>query len=278
LSPEIPQAIPILMYHEVGEEHELSALKGVMQRNYLVSVGQFREHLRVMQAVGAQPVSLDQLRDWQLGRADLPARPVVITFDDGFEGNHRHALPILAECGYSATFYIIAGRIGTRHMMSWSQLRELAAAGAEFGSHTMSHALMSTLSAEQTIQELVSSRAVLEQGLGQAVRHFALPFGDRNAHYATAMEKAGYLTGATSEVGLNTRQTDPYQLLRFSVTSKVGADQMESILRQDSRTISAITRRIRIKRSISRVLGKRNYERLASLVYGVKLKPGERLD
>lgn len=278
MSREHTQAIPILMYHEVGEEQELSALHGVMQRNYLVSVARFREHLSVMRAVGAETVSLDSLREWQLGRANLPKRPVVITFDDGFAGNHRHAQPMLSEFGYTATFYIIAGRVGSRHMMNWHQLRELGSAGAEFGSHTVSHALMSTLSAEQTVEELVSSRAMLEQELGRPVQHFALPFGDRNAHYAAAMEKAGYVTGATSEVGLNTRETDPQQLLRFSMTSGVGTDLLEKILLQDASAIGAITRRIRIKRGISQMLGKRNYERLASLVYGVKLKPGERLD
>jgi peptidoglycan/xylan/chitin deacetylase (PgdA/CDA1 family) len=266
------------MYHEVGEPQELAALHSVMQRNYLLSVAQFAEQLSVLKSVGAQTVSLTQVREWQLGKTELPARPVVITFDDGFSGNHRHAMPMLSALGYSATYYIISNRVGTRHMMDWHQLRELRDAGAEFGSHTASHALMSTLAETQTVDELVTSRAALEQGLSVPVPHFALPFGDRNAHYNTAMGKAGFVTGATSEVGLAARDTDPWQLPRFSMTSDVSADLLRRILCQDQAAIGSIVRRIRIKRRISRILGKQNYERFASLVYGVKLKPGEQPD
>lgn len=262
--------IPILMYHEVSLAADLEAVSRRTQRNYVVSVEQFAAHLDALRAAGVNSISLDQLVAWQAGKAVLPPKPVVITFDDGFEGNHRHALPLLLERGLSATVFVVSNWIGRAGMMSPKQLREFAAAGMGVQSHTASHPLLSTLDALATRTELSLSKSTLEQVLGMPVLHVALPHGDSNGDYARLAREVGYASGCSSVVGRNYVDTDPYFLRRVAVTSGMSAATIAALATNDAALYATIERRARIKRAISRVMGKRLYGRLVDLVYGVQ--------
>jgi peptidoglycan/xylan/chitin deacetylase (PgdA/CDA1 family) len=266
--------IPILMYHEVARSEDIADVSRITQRNYVVTVEAFRAHLDAIAASGCHTVSLDQFAAWQRDSAALPANPVVITFDDGFEGNLNHAAPLLAERGMSATVFVVTDWVGRPGMMSWAQLREARAAGIDIQSHTASHAMLSTLTATETSAELESSRIALEQALGSRVAHVALPHGDWNAHYSAAAQAAGYLSGCSSLVGRNDRTTDPFFLRRVAVTHKLSADTIGRLATGDRALFGRMERTAGVKRAISRVLGKRLYRRLVDYAYGVQQPTG----
>jgi peptidoglycan/xylan/chitin deacetylase (PgdA/CDA1 family) len=105
-------------------------------------------------------------------------------------------------------------------MLTWDQVRTMHRAGIDFGSHTMTHPVVSRLSCEEMKQELIESKAILEERLNVPVRHFAFPFGksDECGEVATSMlAKAGYHSAGTTEWGLNGPGDDPFQLRRVQI-------------------------------------------------------------
>jgi peptidoglycan/xylan/chitin deacetylase (PgdA/CDA1 family) len=129
---------------------------------------------------------------------------VLLTFDDGYQSIAENALPRLAERGWSAIVFLIAAWVGKsddwdvrllgrrRRMMEWSEIKERAAAGIEFGSHSLSHCDLTIASKSRLERELADSKAIIEDQLGQPVRHFAYPFGRQNQRVRVAAARAGY--------------------------------------------------------------------------------------
>lgn len=105
-------------------------------------------------------------------------------------------------------------------MLSWEQVRTMDRAGISFGSHTMSHPVLSRQTPREMETELLESKRILEQRLGHPVESFAFPFGKREECGGTAreiLERGGYRSAVTTEWGLNTPHSDPLQLNRVSI-------------------------------------------------------------
>lgn len=98
--------------------------------------------------------------------------------------------------------------------MSWDQLRALAAAGHEIGSHSMSHALLTVVDDEQLRREVEGSRTRIEREVGAACDSFCYPNGDLDARVLRAVRRAGYRRAVTTRWGLNPRTADPMRLVR----------------------------------------------------------------
>jgi peptidoglycan/xylan/chitin deacetylase (PgdA/CDA1 family) len=264
------QRVPILMYHEVATGTELAALRGKTQHGYIVTRERFHAHMSLLHRLGAQAIDLNDVLAWRAGRAALPPKPVVITFDDGFAGNERHALPILAEFGFPATFFVISNKVGDPLMMTKRQLRALADAGMAIQSHTANHPLLSKLDASQTRVELADSKQTLEDIVGQPVRHISLPNGDSNVHYRQLAGETGYLTGCGSAFGLNDRSADVYFLRRIAVKADTPASTVGGIVSGDERVLRRLAAIAGLKGMIPRLLGKSRYDRLYNFVFGVE--------
>ena len=124
---------------------------------------------------------------------------VKITFDDGNESDVAVALPALVRRRLTATFFIVAGRIGQDRFLSNRHLRELTAAGMEIGSHGMLHRPWRRLDAGSRREEFVVARDVLQEQCGQAVRAAACPFGEYDRGALTALRRAGFALVMTSD-------------------------------------------------------------------------------
>jgi peptidoglycan/xylan/chitin deacetylase (PgdA/CDA1 family) len=262
--------VPVLMYHEVAKPEELQALGRITQSNYVLTIDEFDAQMNILREEDCTPINLDQLVAWQSGRGTLPPNPVVITFDDGFVGNERHALAILRKHRFVATFFIVTERVGTPHMMSWDQLRKLAASGMAIESHTANHPLFSSIDAVQTRKELVDSKRSIEAHLGNKVRHMSLPFGDSNPFVAQTARDLGYQSACTSQLGFNGPKTGAFELRRFAMTNTLQPETFRAIVRRDTAQLAGMLRNAAIKRRLAKFLGKKNYDRLVNLWYGVK--------
>lgn len=263
-------SVPVLMYHEVAKPEELQALGRITQSNYVLTIDEFEAQMNILRDEGCTPINLDDLVAWQSGRGTLPPNPVVITFDDGFVGNERHALPILMKHRFVATFFIVTERVGTPFMMSWDQLRKLFAAGMSVESHTANHPLFSQIDAVQTRKELVDSKRSIEAHLGNKVRHVSLPFGDSNSYVAQTARDLGYQSACTSLFGFNEPKTGAFELRRFAMTNTMTQETFRAIARRDTSKLAGMLRNAQIKRRVAKFLGKKNYDRLVNLWYGVK--------
>jgi peptidoglycan/xylan/chitin deacetylase (PgdA/CDA1 family) len=164
---------------------------------------------------GYQPIDMDALLRTRRGVDALPKRPVVITFDDGFQGFVDHAVPVLQAHGFTAMMYLVAGHMGASSrwmvsevgielpLMSWNTARVLAGQGVRFGAHTMTHPRLAGLAPDIRRAELVEGRKRLEDELGQAVVHLAYPFGSYDAAVQASAADAGYLTACSTRPGLS---------------------------------------------------------------------------
>ena len=147
---------------------------------------------------------------------EVSGKTVAITFDDGYASTVRLARPILDRFGMRATVFVptdyigggpmswpgIDNWVGTEHEpelvpMSWEEVRELADAGWEIGSHTKSHPRLPQISDRQLEEELVESRRTCEQMLDRPCRSIAYPYGDHDQRVVAATGRAGYSAAGT---------------------------------------------------------------------------------
>jgi peptidoglycan/xylan/chitin deacetylase (PgdA/CDA1 family) len=167
----------------------------------------------------------------------LPARSVVVTFDDGFPSTVR-AKPILDEVEWPATVFVLTKFVDSREPMSWpgihrsareapeettsldwTTLKQLVASGWEVGSHTVSHPLLPRLEDERLAAELTRSRERIATLLG-GCETVAYPFGIADERVAAAARAAGYLAGCTLTPAH--RVDEPYRRPRVGLAQDVG--------------------------------------------------------
>jgi peptidoglycan/xylan/chitin deacetylase (PgdA/CDA1 family) len=201
-------AVPILAYHQVGD---------IDDDIYSITASQFEEQLAYLKKNGYHAISFEDLFNFYDGQGKLPTKPVIITFDDGYEDNYITALPILEKYNMSATVFIVPNLIGTEDYLSWQQVTEMQRRHTEIGSHTMSHIAMDEISEEQQRWEASESKTVLEQHMGKPIRFFAYPFGSFTTATERILKEAGYRGACTGITGLNDQRTDAYALRRINV-------------------------------------------------------------
>jgi peptidoglycan/xylan/chitin deacetylase (PgdA/CDA1 family) len=182
----------ILMYHGVADVAD--------DPNQLcVSLDRFAEQMAALQRLGLRGVGIGTLVDAM--RAGRQRGLVGITFDDGYVNVLEAALPELKRRGFTASVYIISGRLGGTNewdegpawpLLSAAQVGELAIAGMEIGSHSTTHVRLAGLDAGQLEAEISGSRASLSELMGAPVRGFAYPYGSMDAAARRAVQDAGY--------------------------------------------------------------------------------------
>lgn len=226
--------VPILMYHHVSSAPPATAL------NYGLTVTDeaFAGQLAYLRDHGYRTVLLRQVFEALYEGKPLPARPVVLTFDDGYLDNYTDALPLLRRFHDVGEFNIISAypgiTLGVNTYMTWSQLRALAAAGMEIGSHTVDHQDLGTLSEDKIRFELRDSRNVLQRTLHVPVQFLAYPSGEPFRHGGIAAQQEvlklvpqyGYV-GALLDGPLTTGRQDaraPFELRRVRVAGGESLD------------------------------------------------------
>lgn len=215
--------LPILTYHKLGPRPRRVRLKGL----YL-SARLFERQLAELRAAGFASTDLSAAIEPASANPAKASQRIVITFDDGFRNVLQHGLPVLLRHGFKAIQFLVADLIGHTNeweqregeapepLMDEAQVREWLAAGMAIGSHTRTHPWLTRLSAGRAREEIVASKRLLEDRFGVAVDHFCYPYGDHNQAVCDLVGAAGYRTACTVEPGVNTAQTPPHALRRFT--------------------------------------------------------------
>lgn len=178
--------VPVLVYHNIR------AAKGdPAVRPYDVTPEEFDAQLGILEAEGFTPVTVSAAVD-ALSGASLPAKPVVITFDDGRADQYANAVPLLQKRGFVATFYVFTNAIDRPDYFTREQIATLLAQGHEIGSHAVYHPYLTKSDDAALKEELERSKATLEEMTGRPVRTFAYPFGLTDARVTAATGIAGY--------------------------------------------------------------------------------------
>ncbi len=233
-APMVKILVPIFMYHHVSHLPTSNPL----DYSLTVTTSDFEEQLIWLQQHGYQSITQTELFDALYDGKALPAHPMMLTFDDGYEDVYTDALPALLAHQYRGVFYIITGKIGGAYM-TWDQIRTLAQDGMQISSHTVHHVNVGNPPAgTSTHIELASSQHTLETLLDEPIQFFCYPSGEP-FHHDTVLQQQNVLkellqdgyVGATLDpfslfTAIQNAQT-PYLLNRLRVS---GGEDLNSFV------------------------------------------------
>lgn len=205
--------VPVLMYHHVDHHSEGSSV--------YVSPQTFELQMSFLKVHGYEVIGLgDYIK--RLRRGDrFSKKTVVITFDDGYEDNMRHAFPILRKMGFPAVIFMITENIGQRDWLSAEDLKIMSDSGVTIGSHTTAHAFLPDIQDPKILyEELVNSKKELESILNAPVTVFSYPAGGVDARAEAFVERAGYEGAVTTNYAVKSK--NPYALRRIKISDAGG--------------------------------------------------------
>jgi peptidoglycan/xylan/chitin deacetylase (PgdA/CDA1 family) len=215
--------VPILMYHNIAR-----VPRGVeVYRSLYVSPSAFARQMGLLRTLGYRGVSMRDAMPYL--RGEQQGKVVVVTLDDGYVDNLESAVSTLHRYGFTATCYMVSGRIGQYNMwdadklgirkplMTAEQLRAWHAAGMEVGAHTRTHVRLSQCTDAQQLDEIQGCKAELEDRLGAPVTQFCYPYGDYDERSVDVTRKAGYAAATTTHRGRASAGSDLWRLPRIQV-------------------------------------------------------------
>ena len=185
--------VPILTYHFIANNPNP---KDKARDSLSVSPDKFEAQMDYLSKNGYTPITLDTLYGIYNGLAGAPAKPVILTFDDGYIDFYSNAFPILKRFNFHAVSFIPTGLIGGSYYMNWDQIKEIQASGlVTFEAHTVTHANLAALSYTNALKQLLDSKNVLQSQTGYPVNFIAYPYGSLNNTVIRAAQKAGLVGG-----------------------------------------------------------------------------------
>jgi peptidoglycan/xylan/chitin deacetylase (PgdA/CDA1 family) len=213
----LPSAIPIFMYHYI---REYSNPKDPVGKNLSVSPKKFEEHLAWLKDNGYQTVFPDFFKDPQ----PVSFKPVILTFDDGYQDAYDAAFPILQKYQLAGMFYLIVDKIGTPGYLTWDEIVRMQKAGMAFGSHTLTHPDLRNLAEANLAREIEESKEILGQKIGREITDFCYPSGKYDGATVKELQKDNYQTAVTTDSGISNVKEDPFLLKRLRITENTSIE------------------------------------------------------
>jgi peptidoglycan/xylan/chitin deacetylase (PgdA/CDA1 family) len=147
----------------------------------------------------------------------LPVRPIVLTFDDGYADFFTTAIPILQSHGFTATSFVITGRMGLGGFMTPDQVAGADAMGFTIGAHTVDHVMLAAQAPARATWEMNQSKLTLEALLGHPVLDFAYPYGSFNLYDMAQAKSLGFETAASTLYGTVHSPGQLFELSRMRI-------------------------------------------------------------
>lgn len=193
--------VPILLYHYVEYNHDL---KDTIRTSLSVTPFWFEKQLQYLKSNGYAAITLDDVRRAVLGYQDLPKKPVVLTFDDGYRDFYTDALPLLRRYNTAATIFVVPDFLDKpNYLFSW-QLSQIATGSGgliTIGAHTKHHAYLPKVKPDLAWDEIFGSKRELEERFNVPVTVFAYPYGAFDAGLAEVVRKAGFKAAVSTIFG-----------------------------------------------------------------------------
>lgn len=231
IEPEETPNIKILMYHRVIR-------KGDRKGDPLsVSEEAFREQMNWIQKFGFTTITFFDYQLYLEGKLTLPRKPIIITFDDGYQDTYTRALPILHEKEMRAVIFVLGNRGLKRAwwesgdpddlclLMSDSQIQEAHALGFEIGAHTMNHLALGELDEEEVRHEVQGSKQAIEELLQEEVLSISYPYGSLNQSVLDITAEGGFRFGCGVFTGPPRFGTNMFDLRRLAIKQEMGPAQ-----------------------------------------------------
>ncbi|MEO8961522.1 MAG: polysaccharide deacetylase family protein [Ginsengibacter sp.] len=181
--------VPVLCYHHIREP---KSGQSETLKSYSVSPSQFAQQMKILKDSGYETVLPDQLYDYLLHGGTLPAKPVMLTFDDTDEEQFTIGATEMRKYGFKGVFFIMTVSINRPRYMSKDQIKQLAEEGNAIESHTWDHHRVTKYQGEDWDKQFVKPRKTIEDITGRPATYFAYPFGLWNQAAFPELKKAGF--------------------------------------------------------------------------------------
>ena len=217
VAPAEQVSLPILMYHHITH---LPANASATWRTLTVTPEAFEAQVKWLTDNGYHTLYFSDLVAYFRDGVPLPEKPIILTFDDGWTDDYTIAFPILRKHCMVGTFFppvAWVNRSNGSKVMTWPMIEEMSRGGMEFGSHTIDHHLLNEQTAQRITEELVGSKAALEQHVGRPVVALAYPGGGHNPLAVSLVPKAGYGAAVGVKAGVEQARSDLFLLQRIAI-------------------------------------------------------------
>jgi peptidoglycan/xylan/chitin deacetylase (PgdA/CDA1 family) len=198
--------VPILVYHALGEAPPSEEYPGLY-----VSEPEFEEEMAWLRSVGYEAVTLDQVEGAWYHHGKLPAKPIVITFDNGYPAQVTFAPKVLSRYGWPGVLFEI-----TEEHLRPKEIRPVIELGWEVDSHSATHPDLTELSGKELEYQVAASRRYLRRKFGVPSDNFCYPSSEYDAATIAAVKEAGYVGAVTENAGYASRGL-PYELDRYEI-------------------------------------------------------------
>ncbi len=195
--------IPVLLYHDVQLTHTPDKAATT------ITPQKFEEHIVTLLKSGYTPVSFEDVYNASVGNFTMPSKPIIISFDDGYDTNYKYAFPIIKKHKVKTTIFVVAKTVGkvldTSVHFGWNEAKIMQQSGlVSIQSHTYDHKNLAELDSFQLERELRLSKLIIEKNLGTKCNIVAFPYGSCNQKVIDAAKRAGYkVTAQVGETGTN---------------------------------------------------------------------------
>jgi peptidoglycan/xylan/chitin deacetylase (PgdA/CDA1 family) len=192
--------IKILMYHRVLEEKPEKK-----SRWHYVTVAEFRNQMNMIDSLGYTPITFSDFQLFIEGKLDLPSKPIIITFDDGYLDTFENAIPVLLELNMRAVIFVMGNRklksarwdeliyFESCPLMSDEQIRTAQNKGFEIGAHSLDHVALTGLSEKDLVYEVSRSKETIEKVLEKPIQTFSYPYGSVDERVKKIVSDSGFL-------------------------------------------------------------------------------------
>lgn len=228
-----PHWIPILMYHKIPES-DINT-----QHQIFVTQKNFEKHLQFFKKNKFKTLTFNELEKFKTGQISwkyFPKKPLILTFDDGYEDNLTFAAPLLKKYDFKAQVFLLADPkiksniwdtkptdSSSPHveppaiLVSGSDRLKWLSSPFEVGSHGFEHQKISTMSTEQMNQELSGSKTALENEFKCPISVYAFTYGDTTPEAQQAAQAAGYSYAVNTDTGGFLIEENPYAIFRVNI-------------------------------------------------------------
>jgi peptidoglycan/xylan/chitin deacetylase (PgdA/CDA1 family) len=217
------------MYHSISDDQE-KELHPYYRINTSPEI--FKDHMNYLRENNYKVINLRNIKEYYYLENVSSAKPIVITFDDGYRDFYTSAFPLLQKLNFTASIFLPTSFIGHsdsklrgKEHLTWNEVRELSRAGMSFGSHTVTHPQLATMAKEEVEDEIKLSKVIIEDKLGQSIDIFSFPhkFPEADKTFkkllSDLLKKYGYKYGVSTRIGMTSKEDDIYFMKRIPINS-----------------------------------------------------------
>ena len=222
----LPQSnkIIVLCYHAIGDNNS----------NYGITAEKLKKQVDSLLASEYRPIGMDQLYGYLYDKKEIPAKSFILTFDDAMISDYEYVFPYLVKNNLKAIFFVPTAHIGRKNNLAEKQIREMNENDCcDFGSHSVSHKNLYTLSEEVLDEELGSSKKILAEITGEEIISFSYPNGFFTERDIAILQQYNYKLAVTVMPGLNDIPLNPFEIRRITASNSISDDNFKLLVEGD---------------------------------------------